>query len=418
MKTNNKEIPFGYKDSPLGVIPEGWQVKRLGEIAEISSGGTPLREKPEYWNGNIPWVTTSLINQSAINYADEYITEQGLNNSAAKILEKGTLLMAMYGQGLTRGKISKLNISAATNQACAALKINRGHADYIFYALDYGYEDIRALSNDGGQKNLSLGLIKEIKIILPSLGEQERIAEILGTWDRAIELQGQKVALLQSRKRALMQQLLTPHRRLPNFSEPWKTTKLGEIAERVTRKNTENNLNVMTISAQRGFVSQTDFFNKSIASEITDNYFLVHQDEFCYNKSYCNGYPMGAIKRLNNAEKAVVTTLYICFRIKCDKCDIEFLEQYFEAGFLNKNLMKIANEGGRAHGLLNVTPSDFFAMSFEVPSLDEQRAIAEVLTTADREIELATQNLTALRSQKRALMQQLLTGKKRLKYDI
>lgn len=80
--------------------------------------------------------------------------------------------------------------------------------------------------------------------------------------------------------------------------------------------------------------------------------------------------------------------------------------------------MKIANEGGRAHGLLNVTPSDFFAMSFEVPSLDEQRAIAEVLTTADREIELATQNLTALRSQKRALMQQLLTGKKRLKYDI
>lgn len=395
-KNNNTNIPAGYKSSELGVIPEGWQVKRLGEICKTFKSGQSITSQNIADDGLYPVYGGNGLRGFTHSY-----THSG---SYVLIGRQGALCGNVnYVEGDTY--ISEHAIAVQTEDNC--------DLQWLKYKLDFW--NLNRFSESSAQPGLSVEKLVRYQLSVPSLGEQERIAEILGTWDRAIELQGQKVALLQSRKRALMQQLLTRHRRRPNFSEPWKTTKLGEIAERVTRKNTENNLNVMTISAQRGFVSQTDFFNKSIASEITDNYFLVHKDEFCYNKSYCNGYPMGAIKRLNSAEKAVVTTLYICFRIKCDKCDIEFLEQYFEAGLLNKNLMKIANEGGRAHGLLNVTPSDFFAMSFEIPSLDEQRAIAEVLTTADREIELATQNLTALRSQKRALMQQLLTGKKQVK---
>ena len=108
-----------------------------------------------------------------------------------------------------------------------------------------------------------------------------------------------------------MQQLLTGKKRLPGYSGKWEWIKLGNIAERVTRKNEEDNKNVVTISAQKGFVIQTDFFNKSVASETLDNYFLVYKDEFCYNKSYSNGYPMGAIKRLKTFDKAVVTSPYI-----------------------------------------------------------------------------------------------------------
>src|SRR5690606_37721123 len=107
-------------------------------------------------------------------------------------------------------------------------------------------------------------------------------------------------------------------------------------------------------------VKQTDFFNKSVASEVLDNYYLVYNGEFCYNKSYSNGYPWGATKRLNNFDKAVVTTLYICFCIKDNTTtNSDFFEQYFEANLLDKGLTQIAHEGGRAHGLLNVTPSDF-----------------------------------------------------------
>ena len=213
-----------------------------------------------------------------------------------------------------------------------------------------------------------------------------------------------------------MQQLLTGKKRMKGYCGEWKIIKLGNIAERITRKNEENNKNVVTISAQRGFVVQTDFFNKSVASETLENYFLVHKDEFCYNKSYSNGYPMGAIKRLKSFDKAVVTTLYICFRLKeKPQTNIDFFEQYCESGLLNKELVKVANEGGRAHGLLNVTPSDFFNMHMRVPSINEQNAIALVLVTADKEIELANEKLARLQEEKRGLMQVLLTGKKRVK---
>jgi type I restriction enzyme S subunit len=213
-----------------------------------------------------------------------------------------------------------------------------------------------------------------------------------------------------------MQQLLTGKKRLPGFCGEWKRIKLGDIAERITRKNEEDNKNVVTISAQRGFVVQTDFFNKSVASEVLDNYFLVYKDEFCYNKSYSNGYPMGAIKRLKSFDKAVVTTLYICFKLKnMASVNIDFFEQYCESGIFNKELIKVANEGGRAHGLLNVTPADFFNMHMRIPNIDEQNAIAILLVNADKEIELAKEKLASLLSQKQGLMQQLLTGKKRIK---
>ena len=128
---------------------------------------------------------------------------------------------------------------------------------------------------------------------------------------------------------------------------------------------------------------------------------------------------MGAIKRLFEADKAVVTYLYICFNGKPEtNTKIDYLSYYFDNGGLNRGLTKIANEGGRAHGLLNVTPKDFFGLSFEIPSLKEQTAIAEVLIAADREIELAKEKLERLRRQKRGLMQQLLSGKKRVKINI
>ena len=185
------------------------------------------------------------------------------------------------------------------------------------------------------------------------------------------------------------------------------------------RKNGETNTNVVTISAQRGFVRQRDFFNKNIASELLDNYFLVEKGEFCYNKSYSNGYAWGATKRLNDFEKAVVTTLYICFGIKDgNKTSGDFFEQFFEANYLDKGLTQIAHEGGRAHGLLNVTPNDFFDLKIVIPKFEEQIAIAEVLQSADTEIQLLKNKLEKLKEQKKGLMQVLLTGKKRLNQDL
>jgi type I restriction enzyme S subunit len=125
---------------------------------------------------------------------------------------------------------------------------------------------------------------------------------------------------------------------------------------------------------------------------------------------------MGVIKRMKTFDKAVVTTLYICFALKRETIiNIDFFEQYGDSGILNKELIKVANEGGRAHGLLNVTSSDFFNMHMRIPSIDEQNAIASVLVNADKEIEIQKQKLMSLQEQKKGLMQELLTGKRRVK---
>ena len=348
-----------------------------------------------------------------IKSTEKYLSEKGF--SISRNMPKGSVLFTCIGS--TIGKCAIADENLTSNQQINAVICNSNHnEEFLYYELSNRSNKIRLIAGEQAVPIINKSTFENIRIVCPPLIEQERIVSILSLWDTAIETQSELIEKLKLRKRALMQQLLTGKKRLPGFSGEWKRIKLGDIAERITRKNEEDNKNVVTISAQRGFVVQTDFFNKSVASETLDNYFLVHRDEFCYNKSYSNGYPMGTIKRLKSFDKAVVTTLYICFKLKnMASVNIDFFEQYCESGIFNKELIKVANEGGRAHGLLNVTPADFFNMHMRIPNIDEQNAIAILLVNADKEIELAKEKLASLQSQKQGLMQQLLTGKKRIK---
>jgi len=399
------------------MVPEGWSIVSVKDIARVSSGGTPSRSVARYWNGDIPWVTTGEIAFNRIKDTEQKITKEGLENSSAKIFPNGTILLAMYGQGKTRGQVAKLEIDAATNQACAAILINANHEpDFFYHYFVSKYISIRNIGNASTQKNLNAGLIKAFKVLLPPYKEQKKIAQILSTWDKAIETVEAMIENSKAQKKALMQQLLTGQKRFSEFKEDWCEAYLKDYFARITTRNTEHNDNVVTISAQHGLVKQETFFKKRVASETLDNYFLIKRGQFAYNKSYSNGYPMGAIKRLNLHEKGVVTTLYICFDIKNPaKGSAKFFEHYFEAGMLNHGLTRIAHEGGRAHGLLNVTPRDFFNLKIVVPDVNEQRKIAAVIDNAHQQIKLLEQKLAALQREKRSLMQQLLTGKRRVK---
>ena len=409
-------IPRGYKDSPLGIIPQEWEVNPLNYFGDIYSGGTPDTKVPEYWNGDIAWCTPSDVTKLTTRYIESTevkITKKGLKASSAILLPPRSIVVCTRA---TIGNAAICNLEIATNQGFKNIIPNKGIVpEWLYYIIMLSKPRLIRLGCGSTFLEVSKKDFSQFKIITPPLEEQRKIAEVLGVWDDASGKQAQLVEKLEQRKHGLMQRLLSGRQRLPGFSEPWQKVKLGEICQRVKRKNVEDNQNVMTISAQRGFVAQTDFFNKNIASETLENYYLVFRNEFCYNKSYSNGYPMGSIKRLSEADKAVVTSLYICFNVKPEaSANIDYLSYYFDNGGLNRGLTKIANKGGRAHGLLNVTPKDFFGLSFEIPSLKEQTAIAEVLTTADREIIFAKWKLAALRTQKRGLMQQLLTGKKRV----
>jgi type I restriction enzyme S subunit len=401
MKRSINNIPEGYKrNSTLGVIPNEWEVKRLGEIFEIIAGGDielahVKNNKDEVFK--YPIYANAAKNKGLYGFSDIY----KIDYDCITVSGRGDIGIANARSGKFYPIVRLLVLNPQQK------------IDTIYF--ENAINIMRIYCESTGVPQLTSPQLSKYKVLVPPLPEQRKIAEVLSTWDRAIEKQTLLVEKLELRKKGLMQQLLTGKKRLPGFSEEWKNVKLGDIAKRIVRKNNIECSNVVTISAQKGFVRQTDFFNKKIASETVENYYLVKRDEFCYNKSYCNGFPMGAIKRLKEFDQAVVTTLYICFSIQPERASLDFIEQYFSLGLLNRGLMKIANEGGRAHGLLNVTPNDFFNTELMLPPFDEQKAISSILLNAHEEVIFAKSKLEFLRQEKKGLMQVLLTGKKRVR---
>lgn len=403
------------KTNKQNELPSGWEIKKLGDVGEIVSG---LTYKPEQVRESGKLVLRSSNVQERVLAFDDnvYVDPTELKYNP---LKTGDILICVRnGSRSLIGKNARINDMAQGAAFGAFMSVFRSdYNDYLYHVFDTDLYNRQIHINLGATINsINSNELRDFKFPLPPLPEQRAIANILSTWDTAIQKNQALISQKEQEKKWLIQNLLTGKKRLKGFSGEWKEMKLSDLFNRVSRKNNEGNTTVVTISAQRGFVRQTDFFNKNIASEITSNYFLVEKGEFCYNKSYSNGYPWGATKRLKDFDKAVVTTLYICFGVKNEKdTNPEFFEQYFNANKLDNGLTKIAHEGGRAHGLLNVTPSDFFSLKVTIPSFEEQTAIAEVLQTADKEITLLKTKLEQQKLQKKGLMQVLLTGKVRVK---
>lgn len=400
-----------------GGVPEGWQVVTIGEVAQVSSGSTPDRSKPEFWLSEFPWITTGEINYQIIYDSQEKVSFAALENGL-KTFKVGTVLMAMYGQGNTRGRVAQLGIDAAINQnACGIFSDVPETNRFIYFSLESRYDFIRGLSNGGGQNNINNGIVKKIPLLLPPLPEQRKIAAILSTWDDALAMLGQLLEAKRQQKRGLAEALLTGQTRLKGFAGKWEEKRLGDVFTRVTRKNTEGNEHALTISGTLGLIDQREFFNKRVAAADLSGYYLIRRGEFAYNKSYSAGYAYGAIKRLNRYDAGVVSTLYVCFALTQADANSDFYEQFFEAGLLNEGISGIAQEGARNHGLLNVSAKDFFELPIVVPAPAEQKAIASVLLTLDAEIASLEALRGKVQQQKRGLMDELLTGRVRVKME-
>lgn len=193
--------------------------------------------------------------------------------------------------------------------------------------------------------------------------------------------------------------------------QDWEVVRFKKLFSRLTRRNTELNKNVLTISAQYGLISQEEFFNKTVASENTENYFLLNKGDFAYNKSYSNGYPYGAIKSLTKYNKGIVSPLYICFSVTEENKFPEFYNQYFEAGKFNREINAYAQEGARNHGLLNIAVEDFFNSLLIKPPLAEQQKIAAILSTQDKVIELQQKRIDELKKLKKAYLNKMFPQK-------
>ena len=398
------------------MVPEGWQLSTIEKIATVSSGGTPSRKKPSYWNGNIPWVTTAEVQFKTIFDTAEKITVDGLNNSSAKLFPKNTILMAMYGQGKTRGQVAKLGIEATTNQACAAIILKTGYEiDYYYQFLISQYEHIREMSNSGGQENLSAGIVKSIQVPVPPLFEQHKIAKILSTWDMAIATSEQLLANSQQQKKGLMQQLLTGEKRLEGFKQAWskvKVSKMGSISSGGTPDTTkkeywDGDINWLTPTDVTSLKSRYVFStNKTISEKGLKN-------------SSAKMLPRGALLICTRAtigamaisKTEIATNQGFKNLIPNAEFSVEFLHYLFT--FNVKELVRKSS----GSTFLELSKSDFEKLTFLCPCLDEQHKIASVLIVADDAIAVQQQKLHYLKQEKKALMQQLLTGKRRVKVE-
>ncbi|HDR3142294.1 TPA: restriction endonuclease subunit S [Staphylococcus aureus] len=263
-----------------------------------------------------------------------------------------------------------------------------------------------------GVPSLSKQTINKINRFVPTNKEQQKIGKFFSKLDRQIELEEQKLELFQQQKKGYMQKIFSQELRFKDESgndyPDWEEKELGEVADRVIRKNKNfESKKPLTISGQLGLIDQTEYFSKSVSSKNLENYTLIKNGEFAYNKSYSNGYPLGAIKRLTRYDSGVLSSLYICFSIKSEMSK-DFMEAYFDSTHWYREVSGIAVEGARNHGLLNISVNDFFTILIKYPSLEEQRKIGDFFIKLDRQIELEEQKLELLQQRKKALLKSML----------
>jgi type I restriction enzyme S subunit len=237
---NNSSPTF--KDSSLGKIPSDWEVKKIGKMTKTTAGGTPSTSVDEYWGGDIKWMSSGELNLKRVYDVEGRITESGLKNASTKIIPIKCVLIGLAGQGKTRGTVAMNMIELCTNQSIAAIFPGKDfYEDYLFYNLDFRYEELRQLSTgEGGRGGLNLNIINSLLIPLPPLPEQKAIAHVLGLMDSAINTNNNLIVQKELQKKWLMQNLLTGKKRLNGFCGEWKKLGAGEIFRSVSLKGFDN----------------------------------------------------------------------------------------------------------------------------------------------------------------------------------
>ena len=290
-----------------------------------------------------------------------------------------------------------------------------GYKGYAFSSTAFHHQ-IRRIAQGTKIYSISAKNFAECYIGIPSKEEQTKIAKLLRLIDERIATQSKLIEDLKKLKSAIVEKVFCspnqeyPMCRIEGFEQALSTYKMSDFSSRIATRNKDSKCSlVLTIAAQYGLVNQEFFFNKSVASENLTGYYLLHKGEFAYNRSYSAGYDWGTVKRLDNYDEGVLSTLYICFKINETIVDSDYLAYYFESTKWHRGLSDIAGEGARNHGLLNVSMADYFNTKHRFPVIEEQKAIAKILNAITEKERKATLLGECYQKQKQYLLCQMFT---------
>lgn len=401
----------------LHLVPmPAWEQRKLGEIAD------KVTEKN--LDGNITEVLTNSAEYGVINQTEffDHAVAKESNIAGYYVIAPGDFV---YNPRISAtapvGPIRRntLGIHGVMSPLYTVFRLTDAvDGTYLshFFKTNGWHGFMKLEGNSGARSDrFSIGdaTFFEMPIPVPSSSEQHAIGSFFSRLDDLITLHQRKYDKLVIFKKSMLEKMFpkdgesVPEIRFAGFTDPWEQRKLGDIAERVTRKNENNESDLpLTISAQHGLIDQRLFFNAQVASRDMSGYYLLRQGEFAYNKSTSADSPWGAIKRLTRYEKGCVSTLYICFALL--NANPDYLVTYYETNRWHKAVQMIAAEGARNHGLLNIAPDDFFDTMVSLPeSQAEQQTIGAFFSRLDSLITLHQRKLELLQNIKKSLLDKM-----------
>lgn len=391
---------------------ESWNQVSLGKVSENPMYGMNAASKA--YDGKNIYLRITDVDDSTGRLKRHDLTSPDAELNDDYLLRENDLLFTRTGASTGKAYLYKES-DGIVYFAGFLIKFSIEKADpkFVYFSTltSQYWKWVKTVSMRSGQPGINAQEYSKYKFYIPELPEQNKITSFLSSIDEWIENLRLQKDSIEKYKKGMMQKILSQQIRFKDengkdFPE-WEEKSFGDVFDRITEKNLENNKNVLTISAQYGLINQEDFFNKSVAANNLLGYSILQKGDFAYNKSYSNGYPMGAIKKLNIYDKGVVSSLYICFRTKKGNSS-EFYEQYFNSGMQNREIEKIAQEGARNHGLLNISVVDFFVQLFlQVPSYPEQQKIAEFLISIDELISQKSNRIKYAEQWKKGLIQKM-----------
>ena len=375
-----------------------WENCKFRDVCSISTGNKNTQDKID--DGIYPF----------------YVRSQTVERINSWTFDGEAILTAGDGVGVgkvfhhTYGKIG-------VHQRVYILSDFKCDANYLFHFFSSKfYNRVKRMSAKNSVDSVRKEMITDMPLSLPSHQEQVKIGYLLSLLDERIATQSKIIEDLKKLKSAIIEKVFcSPNKRNPmcrieGFEQALSTYKMCDFSSRIATKNKDSKCSlVLTIAAQYGLVNQESFFNKSVASENLTGYYLLHKGEFAYNRSYSAGYDWGVVKRLDNYDEGVLSTLYICFNINETIVDSDYLAYYFESSKWHKGLSDIAGEGARNHGLLNVSMTDYFNTKHRFPVIEEQKAIAKMLNTIAEKERKATLLGECYQKQKQYLLCQMFT---------
>ena len=386
---------------------EDWEQRKLGEVTTSYSGGTPNVSNCEYYGDEIPFIRSGEINN---RHTDLFITEKGLLNSSAAMVKEGDILYALYGA--TSGEVSRSKLKGAINQAILAiLPKTKYDSEYIAQWLKIKKRYIVDTYLQGGQGNLSGNIVKNFIVDFSSYNEQLNIGNLASSLDHLITLHQRKLEKLKIIKKSMLENLFpqngekAPKIRFSGFTKDWEQRKLSSIAEEITRTDPESTAPVMMITANNGFIEQSDRYAFNNAGKSLKKYILLEKGEMAYNHGASKLRSYGSCFALTTAESARIPFVYHCFSVGDN--DPEFVSMELNGTRVENQLRKIVSSGARMDGLLNISYEEYASVELVMTCIPEQHILADYFRQLNHLITLHQSKFEKLQKIKKSMLESM-----------